>query len=48
MTNHDVKYRMSQLFRIINADYLIRLHLSNGDSSQNVVERIQIHMGCHM
>ena len=39
VTNHDVKCRMAQLFRIINADYLIRLHLSNGDSSQNEVER---------
>ena len=45
VTNHNVKYRMSQLFRIINADYLIRLNLSNGDSGQNEVERIQGYMG---
>ena len=38
ITNHDVKYRIAQRIRIMNADYLIRLHLSNGDSSHNEVE----------
>ena len=37
MTNHNVKYR--------NADYLIRLHLYNGNSTQNEVERIQGYIG---
>ena len=35
ISNHDVVFRIGQRVRIIDADYLIRLHLSNGDSSQN-------------
>ena len=45
ITNHDVKYRIAQRIRIMNADYLIRLHLSNGDSSHNEVERCQGFVG---
>ena len=32
--NRDVRYRFIEHARIINADYLIRVHLSNYDSSQ--------------
>ena len=45
ITNHDVKYRIAKRIRIMNADYLIRLHLSNGDSSHNEVERCQGFVG---
>ena len=33
-SNYDVKFRIAQRIRMINLDYFIRLHLSNGDSSQ--------------
>ena len=39
ISNYDVNFRIAQRIRIINLDYFIRLHLSNGDSSQNEVER---------
>ena len=45
ITNNDVRYRTAQKIRIINADYLIRLHLANGDSSHNEVERCQAYVG---
>ena len=45
MINHDIKYRIAQLFRIISADYLIQLHLPNGDNSQDEVEQIQGYIG---
>ena len=45
ITSHDVEYRIAQRIRIMNADYLIRLHLSNGDSSHNEVERCQGFVG---
>ena len=45
VTNHDVQFRTAQEFRIINADCLIRLHLANGDSAQNEVERCQGYVG---
>ena len=44
ITNNDVHYRTAQKIRIINADYLIRLHLANGDSSHNEVERCQAYV----
>ena len=43
--NHDVIFRIGQRVRIIDADYLIRLHLSNGDSSQNEIERCHAYIG---
>ena len=45
ITNNDVRYCTAQKVRIINADYLIRLHLANGDSSHNEVERCQAYVG---
>ena len=45
ITNNDVCYHTAQKVRIINADYLIRLHLTNGDSSHNEVERFQAYVG---
>ena len=45
VTNHDVQFRTAQKLRIINADYLIRLHLANGGSAQNEVERCQGYVG---
>ena len=45
VTNHNVQFRTAQKFRIISADYLIRLHLANGDSAQNEVERCQGYVG---
>ena len=45
ITNNDVRYRTGQKVRIINADYLIRLHLANGDNSHNEVERCQAYVG---
>ena len=43
--NHDIQFRLAERARIINADYLIRLHLASGDSSQNEVERCQSYLG---
>ena len=43
--NYDVKFRIAQRIRIINLDYFIRLHLSDGDSSQNEVEKCQGYIG---
>ena len=43
--NHDVQFRLAERARIINADYLIRLHLASGDSSQNEVGRCQSYLG---
>ena len=45
VTNRDVQFRIAQRVRITNADYLIRHHLSNNDSSQNQVERCQSYVG---
>ena len=45
ISNHDVVFRIGQRVRIIDADYLIRLHLSNGDSSQNEIERCHAYIG---
>ena len=45
ITNNDVRYRTAQKVRIINADYLIRLHLANSDSSHNEVQRCQAYLG---
>ena len=33
ITNHDVRYRIAQKIRIVNAYYFVRLHLLNGDSA---------------
>ena len=45
ITNNDVRYHTAQKDRIINAGYLIRLHLANGDSSHNEVEGCQAYVG---
>ena len=45
ISNYDVKFRIAQRIKIINLDYFIRLHLSNGYSSQNTVERCQGYIG---
>ena len=45
ITNHDVRYRIAQKIRIVNADYFVRLHLSNGDSAHNEAERCQGYVG---
>eukprot|EP00794_Sanderia_malayensis_P002367 gene2368-2728_t len=45
ISNHDVVFRIGQRVRITDADYLIRLHLSNGDSSQNEIERCHAYIG---
>ena len=44
ISNH-VVFRIGQRVRIINADYLMRLHLSNGDSNQNEIERFHAYIG---
>ena len=41
----DVTLRIGQRIRILDLDYFIRLHLSNGDSSQNEVEKCQWYIG---
>ena len=41
----DVQLRLAERARITNADYLVRFHLSSGDSSQNEVERCQSYIG---
>ena len=43
--NHDVRYRIAQKMRIVNADYFVRLHLSKGGSAHNEVERCQGYVG---
>ena len=45
VSNRDVHYRIAERFRICDADFLIRHHLSNDDSSQNEVERCQSYVG---
>ena len=45
ITNHAVKYRIAQMARIFNADYFVKHHLSNGDSSYNEIERCQGYIG---
>ena len=44
ITNHDVHYRIAQKIRIVNTDYSVRFHLSNGDNAHNEVERCQGYM----
>ena len=45
ISNHDVVFRIGQQVRIFNADNLVWLHLSNGDSSQNEIERCHAYIG---
>ena len=45
ITNFDVRFRIGQRIRIMDADYFVRHHLSNGDSAQNEVERCQSYIG---
>ena len=45
VSNFEVKFRAAQKVRIMNMDYFVRLHLSNGDSAQNEVERCQGYVG---
>lgn len=45
INNFDVRLRIGQRVRIMNLDYYMRHHLSNGDSAQNEVERCQSYIG---
>ena len=45
ISNKDVQMRIAQRARILDADYLVRHHLANNDSSQNDVERCQGYVG---
>ena len=45
ITNFDVRFRIGQRIRIMDANYFVRHHLSNGDSAQNEVERCQSYIG---
>lgn len=45
ITNHDVKFRITEEIRMQNYDYYVRHHLAPGDSSHNGVERIQSYVG---
>ena len=45
VNNLDVKFRMAQIIQITDADFFVRHHLANGDSSHNEVERCQSYVG---
>ena len=45
VSNRDTHFRHAERFMICNADYFIRHHLANDDSSQNDVERMQSYVG---
>jgi hypothetical protein len=45
ITQKVVKFRAAQIARVLDLDYLIRLHLANDDSCHNEVERCQSYVG---
>ena len=43
--NHDVKFRLAEIFLICDLDYLIRHRLANDNNSHSEIERIQTYVG---